>query len=233
MTIENDAFANTAGGQTANAQQSGVVGSCAFSIPGTTEIVPNDIQVVTALAPNVPGDCADSQKCIQCTVTTGAICTVQCAGKVPTDTVVDVDSFKIVITFTHSFKTTQPHPKGMIRFDGFADLWPEFLSEGASPDFVTTDGCNGGAPGEMVLNNLDPLGIDRIVADTAWDQSFGIDDTSLGGQCVVTTSLTASMPLAGVHLTGSVDITRGPISLVGTICDQDRSAKDCPAPTHP
>lgn len=235
IVIKNDAVASATGGGGIATSQQGAASSCVFSTAVTTHIGFNGIEVIHAVYPDLPGNCTDPQRCIQClTTVVGHLCRIDCGGKVPRDATTDADSFDVTVTFTHSFTTNRPAPPGMLRFDGFADQWAEFLPEGALPDFVTTDGCNGGAPDEMVLNNNDFLGINGIVAGSTWVQAFGIDDTSLGGDCTVSTSLTTSMPLAGVLDEGAaVDVTRGPIVLYGTICDKSATEADCPAPSHP
>ncbi|HEX5037502.1 MAG TPA: hypothetical protein VFX30_10125 [bacterium] len=229
---KDDAFVSTEGGQ-ADIFPSGEASSiCEFSTRDFTDIESNGIEIVTAASPDVPGACSDPARCIQCTTTSGQICTIECVGKIPQEDVADVDSFEITVTFFHSFNETQAGPPGMLRFDGFAEDWTEFLPDGELPDFVTTEGCNGGAPGEMVLNNSDFLDINDLVPESFWIQSFGIDDTSLGGACLIHTILHSHMPLAGVLDNSEVDVKRGPITLYGTICSRSGSAEDCPAPTR-
>jgi hypothetical protein len=56
-------------------------------------------------------------------------------------------------------------------------------------------GATAELPDEMVLNNNDFLSINDIVPGSTWVQAFGIDDTSLGGICKISTVLSTPAAL--------------------------------------
>src|SRR5690606_16163796 len=116
---------------------------------------------------------------------------IECLGTLPGNTETDADSFDVNVVFTHLFDTDNPAPPAAIRLDGLATEWPEFLPEGALPEIITTEGCDGATSEEMILNQNDPLQLNELVPGMFLSRSFGIDATSPGGHCRLLTAFTA------------------------------------------
>lgn len=210
----------------------GASSTCAFSTGESSNF--SGIQIVTksqneeaALA-----NCADPSNCIRCTTSElGSSCRIECLGFLQAKAETDADSFDVNILFTHFFDTDNPGPPAAIRMDALADQWPEFLPEGAEPEFITTEGCDGSNPEEMILNPNDPLNLNELVPGVSFSDSFGIDAASPGGHCRLLTAFTARMPLAGILAGGPpVEVDRGPIFLYGRICEGSDVEQDCPSP---
>lgn len=232
--IKFDAVASSTGGSgvVRPLDTIGASATCTFSTSPSTNF--SGIQIVTnSRDEETPlTNCTDPSNCIRCTISElGSSCRIECLGLLQANTETNADSFDITIVFTHLFDTDNPGPPAAIRMDALASLWPEFLTEGASPDFITTEGCDGSNPEEMILNQDDPLNLNEPIPGVSFSESFGIDAASPGGNCRLLTAFTARMPLAGILEEGPpVEVERGPIFLYGRICEESDIEQNCPAP---
>lgn len=197
--------------------------SCFFLTPAVTPLTGIDI---VSNADN----CTDKNKCIVCTKTGGASCSIECTGTVPSNSDTALDYVEITYKANSIFTTDMRDPATILRFDGSILDWPEM--DPSAGIFWTDTNCDGNSltglnQTEMDADENDPLGI-KYEGSDGWSTSWSIVDYGNVQECWLEQRFTANMYLSGAEISGNtVDLTRGTIDLSAMICD---SSLNCSGP---
>jgi hypothetical protein len=206
--------------------------SCAFTTDSTTA---SGVQITTS-----SGSCTNRFACIVCTpATSGANCSINCSGTVPSSAAEATDSFNVFFTVTSTLTTNMSGTPaaGMIRVDGKLSNWAEFnfSNQSNAPTFSTLAtnyaNCTGANSHMSVYSGTGSLS-DAIAGTAQTTASSFAQDPSIisfgNGNCGLSFQFKANMSLAGANVPGAViNLSRGTITVATTICD---STLSCPAP---
>jgi hypothetical protein len=189
--------------------------TCAFTTDSSS--VNHTVQIASSLAA-----CTNRNDCVVCVpAATGANCSINCSGTVPSSAAVASDSFNIFITFTVALTSLLALPNvGAVRIDGSITNWSEFnFLNQASPPVFSSDFTQCVGPTFMAFDNTNPLGIAATTA-TAFNRNGKITTLGLLSSCTFKYVFKANMAFTGANTPGAtINLTRGSIKLTTKICD--------------